>query len=138
MATIKKTALVIGAGTGGYPCAIRLGQLGVDAMLVEIGNGRWTGGGMRVLPNAVMNDGLLDVCIFAPRTLPDVATVLWKVARRQYVGDDRMIYLQAREVSVDADPPIITQVDGDCTGNTPLTARAVAGGVKVLMPTAAS
>ncbi len=35
MATIKKTALVIGAGTGGYPCAIRLGQLGVDAMLVE-------------------------------------------------------------------------------------------------------
>ncbi|MCA9707601.1 MAG: dihydrolipoyl dehydrogenase [Myxococcales bacterium] len=37
MATIKKTALIIGAGTGGYPCAIRLGQLGVDAMLVEKG-----------------------------------------------------------------------------------------------------
>lgn len=37
MATIKKTALVIGAGTGGYPCAIRLGQLGVDTMLVEKG-----------------------------------------------------------------------------------------------------
>ena len=35
MATIKKHAVVIGAGTGGYPCAIRLGQLGVDAMLVE-------------------------------------------------------------------------------------------------------
>jgi dihydrolipoamide dehydrogenase len=35
MATIKKKALVIGAGTGGYPAAIRLGQLGVDAMLVE-------------------------------------------------------------------------------------------------------
>ncbi|MEM6995713.1 MAG: FAD-dependent oxidoreductase, partial [Myxococcota bacterium] len=37
MPTIKKTALVIGAGTGGYPCAIRLGQLGVDAMLVDKG-----------------------------------------------------------------------------------------------------
>lgn len=37
MATIQKTALVIGAGTGGYPCAIRLGQLGVDTMLVEKG-----------------------------------------------------------------------------------------------------
>jgi len=35
MAIIKKTALVIGAGTGGYPCAIRLGQMGVDTMLVE-------------------------------------------------------------------------------------------------------
>jgi dihydrolipoamide dehydrogenase len=37
MAIIKKTALIIGAGTGGYPAAIRLGQLGVDAMLVEKG-----------------------------------------------------------------------------------------------------
>lgn len=35
MPTIKKKVLVIGAGTGGYPCAIRLGQLGVEAMLVE-------------------------------------------------------------------------------------------------------
>ncbi len=35
MAIIKKKALIIGAGTGGYPCAIRLGQLGVDSMLVE-------------------------------------------------------------------------------------------------------
>lgn len=89
---------------------------------------------VRIAPDTSFHDGLLDVCIFAPRTLPDVATVLWKVARRQYVGDDRMIYLQAREVSIDADPPIITQVDGDCTGETPLVARAVAGGVKVLMP----
>ncbi len=37
MPTIKKTALVTGAGTGGYPCAIRLAQLGVDVMLVDKG-----------------------------------------------------------------------------------------------------
>ena len=37
MATIKKKALVIGAGTGGYPCAIRLAQLGVDTMIVDKG-----------------------------------------------------------------------------------------------------
>ncbi|MEE9382088.1 MAG: dihydrolipoyl dehydrogenase [Nannocystaceae bacterium] len=35
MATLKTQALIIGAGTGGYPCAIRLGQLGIDAILVE-------------------------------------------------------------------------------------------------------
>jgi dihydrolipoamide dehydrogenase len=35
MKTTKKKALIIGAGTGGYPCGIRLGQLGVDALLVE-------------------------------------------------------------------------------------------------------
>ncbi len=89
---------------------------------------------VRIAPDVSFQDGLLDICIFAPRTLPDVAAVLWKVARRQYIGDDRMIYLQAREVSIDADPPIVTQVDGDSSGETPLTARAVPGGVQVLMP----
>lgn len=89
---------------------------------------------VQIAPAASFHDGLLDVCIFAPRNLPDVAAVLWKVARRKYVGDERMIYFQARQVSIEADPPIVTQVDGDSTGETPLTARAVPGGVKVLTP----
>ncbi|MFT5431759.1 MAG: dihydrolipoamide dehydrogenase [Myxococcota bacterium] len=35
MATKKAGAVVIGAGPGGYVCAIRLGQLGVDTICVE-------------------------------------------------------------------------------------------------------
>src|SRR5690606_6979815 len=71
---------------------------------------------VQIAPDASFQDGLLDICVFAPRTLPDVAAVLWKVARRNYRGDDRMIYLQAREISIDADQPIVTQVDGDAVG----------------------
>ena len=62
--------------------------------------------------------------------MTDVAAVLWKVAVGQYRGDERMIYLQAREIRVEADPPAVTQVDGDCVGQTPLVARAVPGGVR--------
>jgi diacylglycerol kinase (ATP) len=88
----------------------------------------------KIAPVTSVSDGMLDVCIFAPRTLPDVAAVLWKVASRRYVGDQRMIYLQAREIRIEADPPVITQVDGDPAGETPLVARAVAGGVHVMIP----
>ncbi len=38
-------------------------RMELNAMLVEVGSGRWTGGGMKVLPDAVMNDGMLDVCV---------------------------------------------------------------------------
>lgn len=89
---------------------------------------------VRIAPGASFHDGLLDVCIFAPRTLPDVAAVLWRVASRQYVGDERMIFLQARRVRIEADPPVMAQVDGDCTGETPLELYAVPGGVRVLVP----
>jgi YegS/Rv2252/BmrU family lipid kinase len=88
---------------------------------------------VKIAPGVSFHDGLLDICIFAPRGLTDVAAVLWRVARRHYQGDDRMIYLQAREVRIETDPPLETQVDGDLSGETPLEARAVAGGVRVLL-----
>ncbi len=34
-ATVRTNTVVIGAGPGGYPCAIRLAQLGVDVVVVE-------------------------------------------------------------------------------------------------------
>jgi len=33
--TLRYDAVVIGAGTGGYPCGIRLGQLGVKALVID-------------------------------------------------------------------------------------------------------
>jgi diacylglycerol kinase (ATP) len=87
-----------------------------------------------IAPSSSISDGMLDVCIFAPKSLPDVATVLWRVASKRYVGDQRMIYLKVREIRIEADPPVIAQVDGDVAGHTPLVARAIAGGVHVLVP----
>jgi diacylglycerol kinase (ATP) len=89
---------------------------------------------VKLAPNTSFQDGMLDVCIFAPRNLPDVAMVLWKMARGKYRGDDRMIYLQASEIRIEADPPVVAQVDGDPVGETPLEARVVRGGVWVLVP----
>jgi diacylglycerol kinase (ATP) len=87
-----------------------------------------------IAPESSVTDGLFDVCVFAPRNLSDVAAVLWKVASRRYVGDERMLYLQAREIRIEADPPVIKQVDGDPDGLTPLVASAVPGGVLVMVP----
>jgi dihydrolipoamide dehydrogenase len=41
METIKYQAIVLGAGPGGYPCGIRLGQLGVKTLVIE--RGYWGG-----------------------------------------------------------------------------------------------
>jgi diacylglycerol kinase (ATP) len=88
---------------------------------------------LRIGPGVSFHDGLLDVCVFAPKNLPEVASVLLKVARRRYTGDERMIYLQAKEIRVEAEPSVVTQVDGDLLGETPLVARAVPGAVRVLV-----
>ena len=35
METVHYGAIVFGAGPGGYPCGIRLGQLGVKTLVIE-------------------------------------------------------------------------------------------------------
>ena len=35
METVEYDAVVVGAGPGGYPCAIRLGQLGKKTLLLS-------------------------------------------------------------------------------------------------------
>ncbi|MFQ5678520.1 MAG: diacylglycerol/lipid kinase family protein [Gemmatimonadota bacterium] len=101
-----------------------VGQLGAGPLPVEV----------QVAPRVSFRDGLLDVCVFAPRTLPEFARVVWKVARRQYAGDDRMIFFQARHVRVESDPPVAAQVDGEVSGQTPIEAEIVPLAGRVLVP----
>ncbi|MGH7507038.1 MAG: diacylglycerol/lipid kinase family protein [Longimicrobiales bacterium] len=85
-------------------------------------------------PTSSWHDGLLDVVILAPRTPPDFAMILWRAARHRFPGDDRMIHFQATEITIDADPAIAVQIDGDPAGTTPVTAAALPSALKVILP----
>lgn len=87
-------------------------------------------------PTRSWQDGLLEIVVLAPRRLTEFATVLWKAGRRHFRGDDRLIHLQAREISIEADPPIAVQIDGDPAGTTPVRAVARPAALRVLVPSA--
>ncbi|MFQ5889385.1 MAG: diacylglycerol/lipid kinase family protein [Gemmatimonadota bacterium] len=101
-------------------------ELGVRATMVLLANVGLLGAGtlpveLQVAPKASFQDGLIDVCIFAPRNLPEMARIVWRVARHDHAGDDRMIFLQAREVTVESDPPVAVQIDGEPRDETPIS-----------------
>ena len=100
-----------------------VGQLAVSPLPVDL----------KVAPRASFQDGLLDVCIFAARNLTDWAAMLWRVARERYSGDDRMLFMQARRVRLEADPPVAVQIDGEAAGQTPLEAEVVPGAGRILV-----
>ncbi len=101
-----------------------VGQLGAGPLPVELTVG----------PRISFQDGLLDVCVFAPRNLPEMARIVWRVARRQFGGDDRMIFLQAREILIESDPPLAVQVDGEPQGETPIAAEIEPLAGRILVP----
>jgi len=85
-------------------------------------------------PASSWQDGLLDVVILAPRNLADFAAVLWNAARHRFSGDERLIHLQAREVSISAEPAVPVQIDGDPAGMTPVHAGVLPRAIRVLCP----
>src|SRR5262245_10746920 len=85
-------------------------------------------------PMSSWSDGLFDIMIVAPRAFPHWATVLWKAARHQFGGSNQLIHLQAREVRIEADPPVPVQIDGDPAGMTPMVATAVQRAARILLP----
>lgn len=101
-----------------------VGQLAVSPLPVDL----------KVAPRVSFHDGLLDVCIFAARNLSDWALMLWRVARERYGGDDRMLFIQARHVRVEADPPVAVQIDGEPAGTTPIEAEVMPGAGRILVP----
>ena len=85
-------------------------------------------------PGSAWRDGHFDVVILAPRHLPDFASAVWSATHLQFAGNKRLVHLQAREITIEADPPIAAQIDGDPAGLTPITARVDRGALRVLVP----
>jgi diacylglycerol kinase (ATP) len=87
-------------------------------------------------PTNSWQDGLFEVVIIAPRNPPELARILWRTANRKFSGDERLIHLQAREVTIESEQPVPVQIDGDPCGHTPVTATVDPGGLRVLLPRA--
>jgi diacylglycerol kinase (ATP) len=94
-------------------------RMELDAMLVEVGSGRWTGGGMKVLPNAIMNDGLLDVCIVEALSKPAFLRAFPRVFIGSHTTHPKVRMRTASKVQVEANRRVLVYADGELVGSLP-------------------
>ncbi|GAA2730678.1 diacylglycerol kinase [Pedococcus aerophilus] len=103
------------------------------AMLVAVGNGPSYGGGMQVLPDARMDDGLLDVLVLHEISTPEFLKVFPKVFKGAHTSHPAVEVLRGREVTLEA-AGIVAYADGERFAPLPLTVEVVPGAVTVLAP----
>ncbi|MEU8271388.1 YegS/Rv2252/BmrU family lipid kinase [Sphaerisporangium sp. NPDC049002] len=106
-----------------------------EAMMVAVGNTRSYGAGMRVCPDAVPDDGLLDVLIVGRLPKAAFLRTFPRVYRGTHLDHPAVTLRRARTVTVDA-PGIVAYADGERVGPLPLTCTVRPGALRVLAPQA--
>ena len=94
------------------------------AMMICVGNAGFIGGGMHILPNANVSDGLLDITILHPIRRPALLRLLPRTYNASFVNDSCVELLTAHEVTVDGDR-MYGMADGEEVGGVPITCTVV-------------
>lgn len=99
------------------------------AMLIAIANGCSYGGGMKVCPDAQIDDGSFDIMILRPVSKFEFLKVFPKVYRGTHVSHPKIEILKGKKVRIIADA--VSYADGERIGRLPLNAKIEPGALKV-------
>ncbi len=106
--------------------------LELHAVLVAVGNNVSLGGGMRITPDAVIDDGLLDVMLVEPLSRIAFLRIFPRVFKGEHTSDPRVILRRARRIRIEVDVPLVAYADGERMGPLPVDLEVVPGALRVL------
>jgi diacylglycerol kinase (ATP) len=104
----------------------------VDAMLIAVGNAPSYGGGMKVCPDARIDDGLLDVVVVGPLGRLNFLRLFPRVFAGTHVRHRSVTVHRAREVRIDGPDTASAYADGERVGTPPLTCALQPGALRVI------
>ena len=102
-----------------------------EAMLVAVGNAKSYGAGMKVTPDAEVDDGLVDVQVLGPVSKPEFLRTFPKVFKGTHVSHPAVTIRRAKVVSLSS-PGVTAYADGEYLADLPITCETVPGAVRVL------
>jgi len=101
-------------------------------VLAAFANTAQYGGGMKIAPQAKMDDGLLDVCIVGAVDPFKLFCMFPTVYAGRHLGSKEVQYLQAPRVRVETEHPIDVYADGEYVCRTPVEIGVRPAALKVL------
>ncbi len=104
------------------------------AKAVIIANGRFFGSGLAIAPEALPNDGLLDVVVIGDVSMFDYLRYLPDLKKGRPIEDERVIYKRVKKIKVQAPPESGVEADGELLGAGSITVEVRAGALQFLPP----
>lgn len=89
------------------------GKTETDCFINTIAIGRRFAGGFYLTPDAIANDGLLDVCMIKKLSLRERFSILLKVPEGKHINDKRVNYYQTKGLNLEFPAIVPYHVDGE-------------------------
>lgn len=103
-------------------------------MMLAVGNGSSYGGGMKVCPGALSDDGLLEVCVIQELSRWQFVKAFPKVFKGRHLEHPAVRMLRGREIEISADRPFQVYADGERVGSLPATFTVLPGALRIVVP----
>jgi len=106
-----------------------------EILMLAVANGACYGGGMRIAPTAIMDDGKLDVCIVEPLPKLELLRTFPRVFRGTHTNHPKVRMESATSVAVSSAEPHEIFADGEYAGSTPAVWANSRQFLELLLPT---
>jgi diacylglycerol kinase family enzyme len=103
-------------------------------MMVTIANAPFYGGGMKIAPRAIMNDGALDICIVKEISRWELLRQFPKVFKGTHIPHPRIVMTSGQRISLVSVEPRDIFADGEFVGNLPAECTIGNQSIQILLP----
>ena len=105
-----------------------------SAFFIAVGNALSYGGGMKVTPEATLDDGLLDICLVSKMNKLKLLCWVPTIFFGQHLRLKQVEYFQASQIRIEAERKLDLYADGDYAGQTPVEIGLIRRGLRVIVP----
>lgn len=105
-----------------------------EIVLIAVGNGKYFGGGMKVTPEAEIDDGLLDVVLANKTRRSKLIKLFSQLFNGSHMSDKIVEHYKCKEFSIESDGDIFINTDGNLIGKVPAKISVGSKKIDVIIP----
>ncbi len=108
-------------------------KIGGKIFSITLGIGRYNGGGMMQVPNALADDGLFDVTVIRHVNRREVIRSAYRLYNGTILKHPKITGHQGKKVVISSKPAVNLEVDGESLGTSPFTFSIIPKAIKVVV-----
>lgn len=109
-------------------------KINLKILLAAVANGRFYGGGMLPAPDAVLDDGLLDICLVQEVNRLKMLTLFPKYMKGEHGQIKYVSFLRGRKIKIESKKTISLNIDGEILTGKDIEFEILKGAINVIYP----